>query len=231
MIPQLPLNIQTILVSISQFVAFEFIEVQDHYKKIFRFGEQSDLNQRFAEARFDGSNFIQLLGPIVIIIFSWLSFQILSSLVKKAVKKLKVRNVRINKYFNKKKHRNKVIYRFILEANIELTISCLIACFFTIENFKKGFSDTVSQILCFIMLTALIYLPIYVWKGSKIWQDRSHEKKVQSRFEGFFDELSIYSLYSLRYDIVFIIRRYLIVLTCVCTGFKTLQDLKFWYFI
>ena len=135
MIPQLPLNIQTILVSISQFVAFEFIEVQDHYKKIFRFGEQSDLNQRFAEARFDGSNFIQLLGPIVIIIFSWLSFQILSSLVKKVVKKLKVRNVRINKYFNKKKHRNKVIYRFILEANIELTVSCLIACFFTIENF------------------------------------------------------------------------------------------------
>ena len=58
MIPQLPLNIQLILVKISQLVAFEFIEVEEYYNAIFRFGPRSDLNYTFVEAKFDGSNFI-----------------------------------------------------------------------------------------------------------------------------------------------------------------------------
>ena len=81
------------------------------------------------------------------------------------------------------------------------------------------------------MIVGLIYFPYYVWKSSATWLKRSHQPRVFKRFEGFFDEFKQENLYCLRYDIVFIIRRYTIVLTCVCTGFNALANLQFWYFI
>ena len=72
-IPQIPYNIKKILVKISELVAFDFIETEEIYSQLFGFGEQSDLNLTFKQAKFDGSNFIQLLGPILLIIFGWLT--------------------------------------------------------------------------------------------------------------------------------------------------------------
>ena len=46
-IPQKPFNIKRILVKISELVAFDFIETEAIYSKLFGFKEQSDLNLTF----------------------------------------------------------------------------------------------------------------------------------------------------------------------------------------
>ena len=57
------------------------------------------------------------------------------SLIKFIVKKLDVEDKQIREFVYKKQHRNAIVYRFLLETSVEITISCLIATFFIVENF------------------------------------------------------------------------------------------------
>ena len=63
-IPQLPFNAKIVLVTVSKIVAFEIIDTETIYADIFGFEESPSVNEIFRDAKFDGSNYIQLLGLI-----------------------------------------------------------------------------------------------------------------------------------------------------------------------
>ena len=63
-----------------------------------------------------------------------------------------------------------------------------------------------------------------------MWVQRYHEAKIRRRYAGIFHEYKR-NLHSLRYDIVWVVRRYTISLCCIGTGFQILEQLQFWYYI
>ena len=125
-IPQLPFNARLVLVTVSKIVAFELIPTEEIYAEIFGFEETPSVNQIFEDAKFDGSNFFQLLGLIFSIQVVYGLYMALHALGRYIVEKANIQNATIRKYTMRVQHKV-VVIRFFLESCVEISIASLIA--------------------------------------------------------------------------------------------------------
>ena len=138
-------------------------------------------------------------------------------IMKRIVKAYGIVNKRLVKFTAPKNFRV-IIIRFFMEGSVEIAISVGIALQFTYVNFS-GFWTSVAQSLCICTFFMLLYVPVYLWQAAYEWWDNYDDYEVRDKFQDLFADYKRYSLYSLRYPVVFIIRRYIIVLTCIAVGF------------
>ena len=94
----MPFNAKLVLVTVSKIVAFEIIDTELYYAKIFGFEETPSINEIFRDAEFDGSNYIQLLGLIFAVQFGYAIYMIIYVLARRVVTEFEIENKHILKF-------------------------------------------------------------------------------------------------------------------------------------
>lgn len=111
-----------------------------------------------------------------------------------------------------------VIIRFILESCVDLLISSIICL--SLQHTEKIFSDEkqfISLTLAYLTLVGLICAPIYLIYAAKIHNRHVLEKREYLPYEELFENLNPKRLASLLFNIIFFLRRYLLVGFCMLT--------------
>ena len=62
-------------------------------------------------------------------------------------------------------------------------------------------------------------MPYYIWKTSKEWYEHYERVDVRIKYQQLFSDFKKENLFALRYILVFMLRRYIIVITCILAGF------------
>lgn len=139
----IPLNADMVMTMILGLCSLEFIPT-DALMEYFYFHEtepyKSDVDgndeerSKYFLAGYDSSNFIQLLGPMMIFIVLYILNSIWKCLMKRCINRCGCGNNRCSNYWRKDVLHSVIVLRFLLEGCIEIGLSALITVKMLDEN-------------------------------------------------------------------------------------------------
>ena len=159
---RLPTNVQTTFIQIMKLAAFDFLQTEALYMKIFRFSPTPSFNSSFDEAAFSGANFILGLGSSFLMMLGYALFLITRWVIVRQFHDERHCARKIVPWFQKHNVEATCI-RFILEGNIDIFINALISIL-NVENSRSlggKFWDVFSNLLGCVMLLVLAYAPLH----------------------------------------------------------------------
>lgn len=201
--------------------SLEFINTEWVLKSIVSFRETDPISgkvsstgeviSKFADAGYDSSNFIELLGPILYMVILFLVVVFFKLLLRRMCKNCGdnfcTRRVRapINFWI--------ITTRFLLEGCLEIGLSVMISILMAEEETFENFGEIFSFLMAVVTLFGLIFALIQVWRLSKMHLndlEQGEESPYAELFEGHRPDRA-----ALLYQFVFLSRRYLMI--CVLT--------------
>ena len=216
---RMPLNADMVMLMILKMCSLEFINTGWALEKMFSFRETVSINtevdsngedvSKFADAGYDSSNFVELLGPVFFVMLFYAAIVLFRLFARKVTKKCRDNfcTKRIRTSMNSKV----VITRFMLEGCVEIGLSAMIAIIMVERETFQNVWEVVSFLLAIAALVGLMYAPIFMWRLST-----SHMKELEAGFktsknsellEGYRGNRG-----SLLYPFVFFTRRYLMII-------------------
>lgn len=167
-------NVNDVMLTIFKLVAFELVDTESILDLMFDvrstrpfLTKEDDSNTRFADAGYESSNFIYLIGPLFIAILAWLAyvvFILFSRLLSKPCKE-NCFTRRVRRSIQSKI----VIIRFLLEGCIEIGISAVIQIITTEEEIFDDNDEVFAYVLAIMALTSLFFAPIIFWRMTSLY--------------------------------------------------------------
>lgn len=150
----LPFNALSVMITFLGLVSLDFIDTDFLLEEMFDFRETDafgtyidgygEPQSHFADAGFETSNFIELLGSVFFVILLYAGLQLVLALLKIIVRPCALNKV--TRWIRKEVHYKLFILRFLLEGCVELGLSSMIQILSVSEQIH-------SQISCMDLIT------------------------------------------------------------------------------
>ena len=225
---RLPANVSSIMNEILKLANFDLLRTGWIIDKVFRFSETPSFSASFEQADFEGSNFIQGIGPMFIAMVYYAGFLCVRWVVIEWLYEVPCMKQRIVPWFRSHNIEATSI-RFILEGNIDILFWTLISALHVKDSHSLGpkAQDRFSNLFGFAMLMVLAYAPFHaIYRAIQYHKLKStpfsqmsdeereaHVKQVQSMRE-LFKGVKL-NRPSLLYSLIFIVRRMVMVATLI----------------
>lgn len=154
---------------ILQLCALQIVPVDDYINEIFHFPNETPAFQttvykdheksKFADAGYDSSTFILLIGPIFFLILFYVIFVVLKKLLQLLT--CKCGENCATRVLRKQSLQMVIIMRFLLESCLEIGLSAMITVLMMSKETFKSFSEAFSTACAFLSLLALLLAPLY----------------------------------------------------------------------
>ena len=168
-------NADMVMVAVLKMAALEFVSGEQYIDMIFGMRETHSFDYRgevdesvlqstkFADAGYESSNYIELLGPLFFIVCGyavWRVLMIFLTLIFKPCPDCCCSK----RLHSMQKNQPETVMRFFLEGCVEIGLSAIISIMMMDEKVLENEWETVSTILAFISLVMLVFAPIYYLK-------------------------------------------------------------------
>ena len=203
----MPENVSSIMISIMHIVNLDLINQFGAESLVASsFEETEPFNEKFEEAGYESSTFIIEIGPILYLIIIYIIGILLRAVLKKVLKANS--DNWCTRFIRKPRQYRVASIRFVLEGCIEMGLAAMISMTRMNSASFSNVAHSISSVLAFVTLLALVFAPIYMIKEIKgFLSGEGNQLKRSQLFKGLKGDKS-----SLYYNVVFFARRYFMIL-------------------
>ena len=125
---KIPFNAHMVMITILSLVSLEFVDTDPLLERMFEIREtpafetviddDGDPQSNFAEAGYESSNFLDLLGSIFFIILAYVANQVCMNLLRLVI--MPCKSNRFTRWVRKRDSYKVIVIRFLLESCVEL---------------------------------------------------------------------------------------------------------------
>lgn len=205
------------VISLITIVTFEVVPAEKILEALFQIPHDEQENEKFVDVGFEGNYMILNLGTMFLIFMITLAMPALLFCSKPCINgraSLRKKHAKCNKSF-----KGNVFIRFFLESCLDIAICGNLNLIYIWQNdigLKWGtVFEFVNNVAFIIMCIAIAIMPIWTLvfycRNFRKWQEEEFEEKYGAVFEG----LRKSNRSSLGYPIIFILRRFALVLAII----------------